>query len=297
MIDPERLLEWQFPEVIQAYSADDCIRYALALNVGRDPLAEHDLRFTCELEGRPVQALPSMAVILGYPGMWMADAATGITYERIVHGEERIRLHRVLPAQGTVRARHEVTDIVDKGPGRGVLITYDKHLSDAATGELLATVTHTTFARADGGCGSLSRSGTRAAPPQPLPAGLPTVSIDVPTLPQQALLYRLCGDRNPLHGDPAAARQVGFDRPILHGLCTWGMAAHALLAHCADGDPGRLTDFYARFTAPVYPGELLRLDVYEALAGEFRFRMTAAESGKIVLDFGFARFRLDERSD
>jgi hypothetical protein len=293
VIDSKRLLEWRIPDVVHAYTADDCIRYALALNVGRNPLNDHDLQFTCERDGAPVQALPSMVVILGYSGMWMADPDTGITYGRIVHGEERIQMHRKLPAQGIVRARHDVTDITDKGPGRGALITYDKHLTDETTGEHIATVTHTTFARADGGCGSVSRSDQAGRPAPMAPVGVARHSIDIPTLPQQALLYRLCGDRNPLHADPVAAKRAGFDRPILHGLCTWGMAAHALSAACADGFPARMKEFYARFTAPVFPGDLLRLEVHDGCDGEFRFRMMVPERGQAVLDYGLARFSVE----
>jgi acyl dehydratase len=297
MIDFHRLKAWRFDEVVQHYDTDDSLRYALALGLGADPTDERQLRFVNDTpvsENAPL-ALPTMAVVLGFPGSWMQDPATGIDFSRIVHGEESVAWHRPLPAAGTVRARHRVVRIVDKGPGRGATITYDKTLHDAGTDELLATVTHTTFARGDGGFATAAVPGDAAPPPPvPMPAGEPDAAFDIPTLPQQALLYRLCGDRNPLHSDPATARAAGFERPILHGLCTWGIAAHALLARCADSDPSRLRSLYARFSAPVYPGETLRLELMRDGDGDgdgVRFRVRVPARDRVVLDHGHAVFK------
>ena len=212
MIDVHRLKAWHFDEVVQRYDADDAMRYALALGLGGDPTDARQLRFVNDAPVAPL-ALPTMAVVLGFPGSWMQDPATGIDFTRIVHGEERVVWHRPLPSAGTVRARHRVTRVVDKGPGRGATITYDKTLHDAADDALLATVTHTTFARGDGGFATPQAPGDTAPPaPAPVPGGAPHAVVDIPTLPQQALLYRLCGDRNPLHADPATARAAGFER-------------------------------------------------------------------------------------
>ena len=289
MIDFHRLKAWRFDDVLQRYDTEDTLRYALALGLGSDPTDAKQLRFVNDVPEAPL-ALPTMAVVLGFPGSWMQDPATGIEFAQIVHGEEQVVWHRPLAFCGVVRARHRVTRIVDKGPGRGALITYDKALHDGESDELLATVTHTTFARADGGFATPEVPGDAAAPPPvSMPAGEPHAVIEIPTLPQQALLYRLCGDRNPLHSDPETARAAGFERPILHGLCTWGIAAHALLAHCADSEPACLRSLYARFSAPVFPGETLALELMRDGA-DVRFRVRVPARDRIVLDHGHAEF-------
>lgn len=289
MIDFHRLKAWRFDEIVQRYDTDDTMRYALALGLGSDPTDPGQLQFVNDVPTAPL-ALPTLAVVLGFPGSWMQDPATGIDFAQIVHGEEQVVWHRPLPPAGAVRARHRVTRIVDKGPGRGATITYDKALHDADSDVLLATVTHTTFARGNGGFATTDVPGDAAPPPPvPVPAGEPEAIVDIPTLPQQALLYRLCGDRNPLHSDPATARAAGFDRPILHGLCTWGITAHALLAHCAGSDPTRLRSLYARFSAPVFPGETLRLELFHE-GRNVRFRVRVPARDKVVLDHGHAVF-------
>lgn len=289
MIDYHRLKNWAFPEIEHHYTADDTMRYALALGLGSDPMDARQLQYVTETTGALV-ALPSMAVVLGYPGAWMQDLACGIDYTRIVHGEEHLVMHRPLPVAGTVRARHRVTRVVDKGEGRGAIVTYDKDLFDAADGALLATVTHTTFARANGGF-SAANGLTDEAPPAPAkpPEGTPDHTCEIATLPQQALLYRLCADRNPLHAQPEVAQAAGFARPILHGLCTWGIACRALLATCADDKPERLRSLFARFSSPVFPGETLRFEIYGSPA-DLRFRAVAQGRGVTVLDAGRASF-------
>ncbi len=288
VIDPARLKAWPFADIVHRYTADDTMRYALALGVGSDPMDEAQLRFVNDTAPGMPLALPTMAVVLGYPGSWMQDAATGIDFAQIVHGEEKVVWHRPLPAAGTVVARHRVTRIVDKGPGRGATISYDKDLFDHATGDALATVTHTTFARGNGGFSTEAQPGDAAPPPSPpLPTGAPDEVIDIPTLPQQALLYRLCADRNPLHADPRTAIAAGFERPILHGLCTWGIVGHALLTRCAGAEPARLKSLFARFSAPVFPGETLRVEVFREGAA-LRFRARVPERERIVLDHGHA---------
>lgn len=288
MIDPARLRRWPFADVIHSYTADDAMRYALALGVGSDPMDARQLKFVNDTTAGAPLALPTMAVVLGFPGSWMQNPATGIDFAQIVHGEEKVVWHRPLPAAGTVVARHRVTRVVDKGPGRGATVTYDKALFDHASGEALATVTHTTFARGNGGFATEAEPGD-AAPQaaQPVPTRAPDQVVDIPTLPQQALLYRLCADRNPLHSDPEVARAAGFERPILHGLCTWGIAGHAVLAHCCGHDPARLKSLFARFSAPVFPGETLRVEMYRE-GRDLRFRVRVPARDRIVLDHGHA---------
>jgi acyl dehydratase len=289
MLNYAKLKDWNFPEIEHRYTADDTMFYALAVGLGADPVDDRQLGFVNDtVPGTPI-ALPTMAVILGFPGSWMFDPATGIDFTMIVHGEELIVLHKPLPAAGTVVSRHRVTRIVDKGAGKGATVTYDKELFDKAHGDKLATVTHTTFCRGDGGFSG--RDGvTDASPPSPpkVPERAPDLVCELRTLPQQALLYRLCADRNPLHSEPAVARKAGFDRPIFHGLGTYGVAGHALLATCCGYDPTRLKSMFARFSAPVFPGETIRFELYRD-GGEIAFRARAKERDKVVLDYGRAQ--------
>ena len=289
MLDYAKLKDWKFPEIEHAYTADDTMFYALAVGLGADPVDERQLAFVNDTApGTPV-ALPTMAVILGFPGSWMLDPGTGIDFTMIVHGEELIVVHKPLPAAGTVVSRHRVTRVVDKGAGKGATVTYDKELFDKASGDKLATVTHTTFCRGDGGFSARDGVTDASPPPAPkVPERAPDLVCELRTLPQQALLYRLCADRNPLHSEPAVARKAGFDRPILHGLGTYGVAGHALLATCCDYDPTRLKRLFARFSAPVFPGETIRFELYRD-GGEIAFRARAKERDKVVLDYGRAQ--------
>ena len=288
MIVYQTLKNWQFRKIEHRYTAEDSMFYALAVGLGGDPVDERQLAFVNDtIPGTPL-ALPTMAVVLGYPGSWMTDARTGIDYSMVVHGEESVVLHKPLPASGTVASQHRVTRVVDKGAGKGATVTYDKELFDKATGEKLATVTHTTFCRGDGGFSARDGvSDPSAASPPQVPQRDPDLACELRTLPQQALLYRLCADRNPLHSEPAAARKAGFERPILHGLGTYGVAGHALLATLCDYDPRRLKSLFARFSAPVFPGETIRLEMYREATG-IAFRARVKERDRVVLDYGRA---------
>lgn len=288
MLDYRAVKNWTFPEVERRYGADDSMLYALAIGLGADPVDERQLAFVNDTAPGTPLAVPTMAVILGYPGSWIEDPRTGIDYSMILHGEEALEIHRPLASAGTVVSKHRVRQVVDKGPGKGALVIYDKMLHDKQSGELLATVTHTTFCRADGGFSA--RDGkSDAAPPPParVPTRAPDAVCELATLPQQALLYRLLADRNPLHSDPAAAKKAGFERPILHGLATYGAACHALLRACCDYDPRRLKRLSVRFSAPVYPGETLRFELYRE-GSEIAFRAKAPARDKVVLDCGRA---------
>ena len=281
-IDYQRLLAWSLPEVRQTYTVHDSQLYALAVGLGADPADTRQLPFVYEQAPR---ALPMQAVVLGYPGFWMKDPATGVDWVRLVHAEQGLTLHRPLPASGEVIGRTRVVGINDKGPDKGAIVYSRRTLHDAATDELIATLDSSTFCRGDGGCGGSD------APPMtlaPTPQRAPDAMCDLPTLPQQALLYRLCGDFNPLHADPAVARAAGFERPILHGLCTFAVAGHALLRTLCDYDPARLSSLQVRFSAPVYPGETLRTEIWTEADG-VAFRTLAVERGVVVLSHGRAQ--------
>jgi len=257
-IDYDRLKAWPFAPVEQRYTEKDTMLYALGIGVGADPLDAGQLRFV--FEEPDLVALPTMAAVLGTPGFWLRDPATGVDWwKQVLHGEQGIELHRPLAAATTVLAQTRVTEILDKGEGRGALIYTEREIRDGNTGEPLATLSSTTVARGEGGFG-----GPTAVQPQPhpLPEREPDAVCDLPTARQAALIYRLSGDPNPLHADPAVARAAGFETPILHGLCTLGIAGHAVLRMYCDYDPARFTSMKLRFSAPVYPGEPIRTEMW-----------------------------------
>ena len=255
-IDYERLKSWPIPDQVNAYDERDCMLYAMGLGYGADPLDASELPFVFE---RDLRVVPSLFTVIGAPGAWATDPGTGIDWMQILHGEHRMTLHGLPPANGVLRSQTRVASVVDKGVGRGALVITERTISDSATGERLATIEHTSFCRADGGIGR-SDEAPPALPPTPETA--PDISVSLPALPSAALLYRLNGDRNPIHADPVAARKAGFDRPILHGLCTYGVAAAELVRHVCDHDPSRLVHLEARFSAPVYPGERLSTEIW-----------------------------------
>jgi acyl dehydratase len=279
-IDRDKLLAWPFEPVEQRYEERDTILYALGLGLGAEPTDPRQLRFVYE---KGLQALPSMGVILGYPGLWLSDPRTGADWRRLVHGEQSIEILKPLPASGRVVGMTRVLDVIDKGE-KGALVFTRREVRDKASGDLLCRLAATTVLRADGGFGG--PSGPVPAP-HPLPDRPADESCALATLPQAALIYRLSGDRNPLHVDPLLAEKAGFPRPILHGLCTFGVVGHALLRTVCDYAPERLKSFQGRFTAPVFPGETIVTEIWrEGAAVSFRARVQ--ERGTVVLDRGKA---------
>ena len=281
-INRDALLAWDFPEVHQAYADKDTVLYALGLGLGADPLDPAQLRFVFE---NGLRTLPTMGVILGYPGFWLSDPRTGVDWKRLLHGEQSIEIVRPLPSAGAVVGRTRVTEVLDKGAGKGALLFSARDLVDAASGELLCRMASTTFLRGDGGFGGPSGP---APAPHPIPDRAPDRTVSWPTLPQAALIYRLSGDSNPLHADPATARAGGFDRPILHGLCTFGIAGYAVVAGAAGGDPAAVRSVAARFTAPVFPGETVVTELWLDGGTTVAFRSRVAERGVVVLNNGRA---------
>jgi acyl dehydratase len=277
----EQILNWRFEDVEQAYTRRDTMLYALGLGFGLQPADPDQLRFVYE---NGLEAFPTMAVVLGHPGPWMADPGTGIDVVRVLHGEQHLEVHRPLPVEGSVVGVNRVTDVIDKGAGKGALISVERRLFDKADGALLATQTAVIFARGNGGFG-----GPKTVSPEPhaLPEGGPDLVVELPTSPQAALLYRLSGDYNPLHADPQIARKAGFPAPILHGLATFGVAARALIQ--ALGGPGavRLRRVGLRFSAPVFPGETLCTEIWRREEG-ISFRTRVPQRDAVVLNNGYA---------
>jgi acyl dehydratase len=273
----------RFQPIVHSYTWKDTILYALGLGYGSDPVSPSELAFTYE-EG--LKTVPSLCVVLAHPGFWAKKPEFGIDWVKILHGEQSFRMHRPLPPSGSVRGEYEIEAIEDKGPEKGAILHQLKRLYDESSNELVATVRSVLFLRGDGGCGSI---GVVPAPASPLPDRAPDGRVELKTLPQQALIYRLSGDFNPIHADPAPARKAGFDRPILHGLCTMGIATRALLQTFSPEHPERLKSMFVRFSKPVFPGETIVTE-YFGKGSEIQFRCRAKERDVTVLDRGSATF-------
>lgn len=288
MLDYRKARDWHSGDVQHVYTPRDTMLYALGLGLGADPLDERQLRFVYEKE---LVALPTMAAVLASPGFWMRERKEiGIDFMKLVHGEQSVRLHAPLPPSGTVVGRTRVTRVVDKGEGKGAVLHVEKELVGAAQ-QPLATVESVYFLRGDGGFSSADGQADEAAPAAAaMPESAPELVLDLPTRADQALLYRLSGDVNPLHAEPAFAAKAGFARPILHGLATWGIAGRGLIAAFADFDATRLSAMRARLSAPVYPGETIRLEGWRD-GGEIAFRARVVERDVLVLTNGRAELR------
>jgi len=283
-IDYPRLMARQFADKVHSYTWRDSIIYALGLGLGSNPVDPGELRFVYE---KALQALPTMPVVLGHPGFWVSDPDSGIDSRKVVHGEQSLEIHSPLPSDGTFIARNYVDEIIDKGEGRGAILRVRRDLIDEATGVLQSTQVMSMFCRADGGFG-----GPQTGKPQPeaaIPDRAPDTSVTRVIPSQAALIYRLSADLNPLHADPTVAEAAGFPRPILHGLATFGVAGYSLLAASPDREAGSLRELSCRFSAPVFPGETLRTDVWTGSDATL-FRCTVTDRDIVVLDRGRATF-------
>jgi acyl dehydratase len=254
----------------RSWTSKDCLLYALGVGAGVD-----ELPFTTEKDQK---VLPTFAVIIGGGGVgWRAVGA--FNPAMLVHGEQAIELFGALPVEGTVRNVGEITGIYDKGSG--AVIVSESTSVDSVSGETLIKTRSAAFIRGEGGFGGdRGPSGPKNVPPERPPDHKATYS----TRPDQALLYRLSGDRNPLHSDPEFARRAGFDRPILHGLCTYGFSGRALLHTLCDSDPSRFRSMEARFSKPVWPGDDLTISMWVD-GNEVLFR-TETQRGDVVIDQG-----------
>ena len=278
--DPEYLLNREFPTIRQTYSDKDCMLYALGVGLGIDPLDENCLRFVYE-DG--LKVMPSQSVMMAHPGFWAKEEDLDIDWVKVLHAGQEFILHKPLPTSGTVEATNRITEVTDKSEKIGALIVSDRIVRDVETGEDLCTLVTTILARGNGGFG-----GDRKSVPKTdvVPSRNPDEICDLPTLPQQALLYRLSGDFNPLHASPSVARNAGFKAPILHGLSTFGVMTHALLKTCCDYDPDKFKRMRVRFSAPVYPGETIRTEIWQD-GNEIAFRCGSLEQDKIVINNGY----------
>ena len=279
-LDYQRLLTHEFPVVEQSYTERDCMLYALSVGFGRDPLAEADLPYVYE---RELRVAPSLAVALGFRSL--REANLGIDYTRVVHSEQQLQLHAPLPPAATVLCHTRVAEVVDKGPGRGAILYLERTLTDKASGTRLATSTMAAFCRGDGGFGGPV---TQAPPTHSVPERAPDEVVSIALPANIALLYRLSGDYNPLHVDPATARRAGFERPILHGLQVFGEVAREALLRHAGGDPARFTAMGCRFTGTLFPGDTVDMAFWRE-QDTLSFRVSPQGRPGAALDNGYVR--------
>ena len=281
-IDYQKLTNWKFDDFVHDFTQRDTMLYALGVGLGVPPTDAAQLPFVYE-EG--LRALPSMAAVLAYRGFWVKDPSTGINWQKVVHADQSIDLLKPLPVEGRVIGKQRVAGLIDRGPGKGSLLYNARDVIDDATGDMLCKVRWSNMLRGDDSFGG---------PSGPIPAAhvMPESPadhvVDLPTLPQAALIYRLSGDYNPLHADPAVAKAAGFPAPILHGLCTFGVAGHALLKVASGYRPERVKSLHCRFSSPVYPGDTIRTEIWNASNGKVSFRSTAVERNVVVLNNGWA---------
>ena len=283
-IDYNTLKNWPFPDLEHAYDDVATMLYALGVGMGQDPMDERQLPFVYE---ENLRALPTMAVVLGYPGFWLMDPKTGVDWKQVLHGEQGLVVHSPLPATGTVIGKSRIEEIIDKGPGKGALIYSSRDIVDKASGRLYCTVTGTTFCRADGGFGGPSGP---VKPVHPIPERQPDIVCTLTTRPEQALLYRLSGDRNPLHADPKVATVAKFPKPILHGLATFGVAGHAILRELCGYDQTRIRQMDVRFSSPVFPGESIKTEIWREGGGRAAFRCWVVERNIMVINNGMIEY-------
>jgi len=274
----ERLKSFKFPEIEQTYTERDVMLYALSVGYGSNPLDEADLTYVYEKALKPA---PTFALTLGFFSISKLDL--GINYTKVVHSAQGLRLHATLPSNATIVCKTHISDVWDLGADKGAILRIVRNVYNKADGLHLATTTMDAMCRADGGFGGPKPPEKPAA----CPMSAPTYQEDVATLPQQALLYRLSGDFNPLHVDPSMAKKAGFSRPILHGLANYGIAVREVLKRVCNYEDQRIIEVSARFTAPFFPGETLRIDIWDQPSdNKVQFRASVVERSTTVLDFG-----------
>ncbi len=266
-----------------SYSDADTMLYALAIGMGRDPVNADELPYVYE-QGEPLRTVPTLATVL-VPDMF--PKGLGWDYSQILHSEQRLTLYRPLPPAAELRINKRVVDAIDRGPKLGALVMLEAEGRLASDDTVLFTMGCTVIARGDGGFGGPRGKGI---PPHRAPRREPDLSCDIETRSNQALLYRLTGDRNPLHADPSRARAVGYDRPILHGLCTFGVACNAILQTICDYDYTLIEQFDARFSAPVMPGDTITTDMWQD-GNVVSFSCTVRERDEVVLRNGKCTLR------
>jgi acyl dehydratase len=272
----EQLMSLEATNEPITYTDRETILYALSVGMGRDPLNASELPYV--YEGNGLKTVPSLATVL----MRIPILVAGLDMVKLLHGEQRLTMHHPIPPEGDLLCDSRVSGVYDKGPGKGAIVLMEANVRTAAEGKALFTATTVFFARGDGGAGG---PGGAAPRPHAVPDRAPDSTCAVETRPDQALLYRLNIDRNPLHADPAVAKRAGFNAPILHGLCAYGNVCRALLKSVCDYDHRRIAGLDVRFSAPIYPGETIDVDIWRD-GNVVSFRCRVSDRNLVVMDNG-----------
>ena len=284
----DRLLAARLDAVEVRYDENDVALYALGIGAPDDPFDQDELKFVYERSRLGFEVIPTFAACfgIGLLGELISDALADLNGQpRIrLHGEQEMAFYRALPTSGALNVSLRVSNVYDKGSGMLINVDCDSHTQ---AGEALASARYGIFMPGLGGYGGERGTSKRVD----LPERPPDCMREEKTLESQALLYRLSGDLTPFHADPEAAVIANFEKPILHGLCTYGFAARALLKHCCGNDAARLAAISARFSRHVFPGETLRTEIWLLDDGQVRFRTKALERDEVVLSRGQARVR------
>ena len=267
-----------------AYRDREVMLYAYGIGMGADPMDERELAFVNEAAAtpRPLKVVPTFASVAAWGA---SPGEMNLNRVMVVDGERDITFHRPLPITTNLLVDSRVLAVFDKGKDKGAVIRHQTLLKNEK-GEELATLVASRFARGDGGFGGPSEGQPE---PHQVPARAPDRTVDIATRPDQALVYRLCGDRNPLHSDPEFAMRAGFAKPILHGMCTYGITCRGVLRTYADYDPSAFRQHAARFSSPVYPGETVTMDLWKdgnvvSFEAKVKSRnVTVIKSGRTVL--------------
>jgi len=280
-IDYDAIMQLKSSGDETSYTDRETMLYALGIGFGRDPMNEDELPFVYE---NGLRTVPTMATVIAWGSSIMGRS--GINYLMVVHGEQRLTLHRPLPVAAEIVSDERVAGAFDKGKDKGAAVIIEKVIRLKDTGEKLCTLSSTTFARGDGGFGG-PKDG--APEPHPIPTRAPDLVHECDTRQDQAFIYALSGDRNPLHRDPRVAKLAGFPRPILHGLCSYGTACRAIVSTVCKYDAAKITGFDVRFSAPVFPGETIVTEMWvDGSIVSFRARLkerdiVAINNGKCTL--------------
>jgi len=289
-IDYDDMMQSGATGLAARYDEKDVMLYALGVGMGRDPLDEKELPFV--YENNRLKVVPTFATVINRgeapPERQRMPQKSSINFALVVDGERRVTIHKPLPPKCNVVSDERMLAILDKGEGKGAVLVQERATREAASGEKLFTIVSSIFARGDGGFGGPSSKNMPEGGPtlHPIPERGPDLVKECDTRPDQALLYALSGDRNPLHRDPAFAKLVGFPRPILHGLCSYGTACRAVLSTLAQYQPERIRQFDVRFSKPVFPGETLVVEMWQN-GGTISYRASVKERpGTVVLNNG-----------
>ena len=287
-IDYDDMMQSGATGLISSFDEKDVMLYALGVGMGRDPLDEKELPFVYENNG--LKVVPTFASVISRgeapPAQQRMPQTSSINFALVVDGERRITFHKPLPSKCEVVSDERYLDILDKGEGKGAVLIQERVSRDKASGDKLFTIVTSIFARGDGGFGGKPQGGPAL---HEIPDRVPDLVHECDTRPDQAFLYALSGDRNPLHRDPAFAKMVGFPRPILHGLCSYGTACRAVLETLAQYQPETIKQFDVRFSKPVFPGETLVVELWQD-GVTISYRASVKERpGTVVLNNGLCR--------